>query len=126
MRRRSGRSLWAHKVKARDNDTCVICGGQGVVAHHIKSAAHNRALALNVDNGVTLCSACHILAHRGSFNSCCRGKLSIEKAAALLWERAQSETTKELIAEIVNADYSNTGKAMEYHAQARAWRRSGG
>lgn len=57
-------SEWSAAVRARDG-CCRKCGStQALVAHHIepKSVAPHRALDL--ENGETLCSNCHIEHHR--------------------------------------------------------------
>ena len=73
---------WSKKVKERDNYTCQNCGNKkGVCAHHIipvnlprdvhsphspfPASYYNPALALDVNNGITLCRECHTHLHRG-------------------------------------------------------------
>lgn len=62
---------WRKAVYERDNYTCQNCGciGGQLNAHHIKSFARYPSLRLDVDNGVTLCSACHKLAHNRGFRN---------------------------------------------------------
>lgn len=51
---------WRTRVLARDNFTCLECGSKGKLeAHHIKSRNLYPGLALEVDNGRTLCKECH-------------------------------------------------------------------
>ena len=57
---------WRGNVFKRDDWTCQICEarskkGQSVVlnAHHIKRIIDSPELALDVDNGITLCEKCH-------------------------------------------------------------------
>lgn len=60
---------WRFDVLDRDNHTCQHCGytggikGRPLHAHHIKEWATHPALRLVVDNGLTLCSPCHIAVH---------------------------------------------------------------
>jgi predicted restriction endonuclease len=55
---------WASAVKKRDNYTCRKCGrdnlaGQDCHAHHIKPWDKFPELRFDIDNGLTLCAACH-------------------------------------------------------------------
>lgn len=57
---------WRMAVFTRDNFTCQKCGdgkGGNLRAHHIKPFAEYPELALDVDNGMTLCATCHDLEH---------------------------------------------------------------
>lgn len=59
-RMRAKLRVWANKVKARDKK-CLSCGsGEQLEADHIKSAARFPELALDIENGRTLCFRCHI------------------------------------------------------------------
>jgi 5-methylcytosine-specific restriction endonuclease McrA len=58
---------WRFEVYVRDDFSCKHCGdnrGGNLNAHHIKPWAANPELRFNLDNGITLCVACHWLAHR--------------------------------------------------------------
>lgn len=54
---------WAVAVKRRDNYTCQACGyaskGSRMHAHHVWSYAAFPEKRFDVDNGITLCHACH-------------------------------------------------------------------
>lgn len=52
-------NLWKEYCKKRDK-TCRMCGSSKVLqVHHIFSRGKKR-LFLDVENGITLCSACHL------------------------------------------------------------------
>lgn len=53
--------LWREAVFKRDWYTCQICGEYGGVlrADHIKRFSHFPELRFDVNNGRTLCEACH-------------------------------------------------------------------
>lgn len=57
---------WRTAVFERDEYTCKACGQVGgkLNAHHIRPYAKFPSLRLDVDNGVTLCEACHKELHR--------------------------------------------------------------
>lgn len=58
---------WRESVINRDFGECQVCGSDIYLeVHHIKSFKHNLELALDIDNGITLCSMCHKNYH--SFN----------------------------------------------------------
>ena len=65
--------LWREAVFARDNWTCQKCGVRSgnrkrvyLHSHHIKSFADFPELRFAIDNGITLCKACHTsLHHKG-------------------------------------------------------------
>ena len=60
---------WRASVVRRDK-VCVICGArQKRQAHHIKNGRHHPEYRFDVDNGVTLCSSCHIQFHTNFKNS---------------------------------------------------------
>lgn len=55
---------WAAAVKVRDNHLCQECGSnKRLSAHHIKPRSKAPHLALDLDNGVTLCKMCHAEKH---------------------------------------------------------------
>ena len=60
--------VWRASVIRRDKK-CVICGGMGRQAHHIKNGQHHPDSRFDVDNGVTLCRACHTQFHCNFKNS---------------------------------------------------------
>jgi len=55
-------ALWSWCVRMRDGYKCLMCGKtKGLSAHHwLFAKGHCQPLAYNVDNGATLCYACHI------------------------------------------------------------------
>jgi hypothetical protein len=56
---------WSKKVKTRDNHQCQHCGSvNDLHAHHVKRKAMFPDLALEITNGITLCSLCHAQEHR--------------------------------------------------------------
>ena len=64
--RRNGNPVckWAREVKDRDGYKCQECGTtEDLEAHHIKSWADYPNLRLDVNNGITLCHACHVKRH---------------------------------------------------------------
>lgn len=57
---------WRYDVMSRDGWMCVHCGdgsGGNLQAHHRKEWAEYPELRYDVNNGITLCRACHWLAH---------------------------------------------------------------
>ena len=51
---------WTREVKKRDGNTCRVCGETiNLHAHHIKPRSRYPELALELDNGITLCGNCH-------------------------------------------------------------------
>jgi len=59
---------WGDKIKKRDNYTCQRCGkenltGKNCHAHHKKPKDLYPELALDLDNGETLCIDCHTVKH---------------------------------------------------------------
>lgn len=75
---------WKRVVLERDCFTCQDCGltgqqGAFLIAHHIKPFATNATRRTDINNGVTLCVACHYKLHFGcekSYGVCqdCGGK----------------------------------------------------
>ena len=56
---------WRISVYRRDNWQCQICGYKGrlLVAHHIKIWLEFPKERFNLNNGITLCRACHCKLH---------------------------------------------------------------
>lgn len=53
-------NAWRKQVLERDGQRCVLCGAtEKLEADHIKPRATAPELRLEVDNGRTLCQACH-------------------------------------------------------------------
>lgn len=58
---------WSKQIKYRDKFICQVCLSykkNEMVAHHIESYHCNPDLRLNLNNGICLCSECHILFHK--------------------------------------------------------------
>lgn len=63
--RSSAVGQWSMAVRERDGHRCQRCGANGNLhAHHVKPRAMFPELALELDNGLTLCKECHIEEHR--------------------------------------------------------------
>ena len=57
-------AAWSLQVKERDNHTCQVCDStEHLHAHHIQPKSIFPELALDLDNGMTLCKGCHIEVH---------------------------------------------------------------
>jgi hypothetical protein len=56
------REQFRDAVFGRDKFKCVVCGGPGIDAHHILDRKLFPDGGYYLDNGVTLCSGCHLLA----------------------------------------------------------------
>ncbi len=55
---------WSITIKQLDNNICRNCGSkENLNAHHIQPKAEFPKLALNIDNGITLCKICHESTH---------------------------------------------------------------
>jgi len=65
-RNSSAHKAWALAVLAKDHWTCTQCGyrGRDLVAHHLVPWSTNKALRYEVNNGTTLCRACHCEIHK--------------------------------------------------------------
>jgi 5-methylcytosine-specific restriction endonuclease McrA len=69
IRRRKMGKEWKIAVANRDNNTCQKCGAenQKMHIHHVKPLSQYPELAYEVDNGLTLCMACHGVEHGQTF-----------------------------------------------------------
>jgi len=79
---------WRMAVYQRDYYTCRRCGLKGhkprtLVAHHIKSFADYPDLRFDVDNGLTLCRACHAQEDHQILANLSLGPIAIAARAAL-------------------------------------------
>ena len=55
-----GYDNWRKQVLSRDNQQCVCCGlNKHLEVHHLFGYKENPELAVNENNGVTLCKFCH-------------------------------------------------------------------
>ena len=53
--------LWATIVKVKDKQACIYCGKkENLNSHHAIHKSKSKNLRWNIDNGITLCYACHI------------------------------------------------------------------
>lgn len=71
-RRMAGDRGWKEQVKKRDNYQCQICSSEDKIhIHHMANYSDNRELAIDINNGITLCEKHHILFHKiyGSRNN---------------------------------------------------------
>lgn len=58
---------WRRSVYERDGFMCVCCGdgkGGNLEAHHILNYSEHEDLRVNIDNGITLCTRCHMGFHK--------------------------------------------------------------
>jgi 5-methylcytosine-specific restriction endonuclease McrA len=65
---------WRRLVFERDQFACQLCGdarGGNLHAHHIKFYSLHPELALDVDNGLTLCEPCHLELHKAAKSESC-------------------------------------------------------
>lgn len=62
---------WRTAVYERDNYTCQCCGKHGgsLRAHHIHSFSSHKHLRFDINNGITLCDACHDSSVIGGFHN---------------------------------------------------------
>lgn len=62
----SASGKWSIAVKERDGHRCKFCGTNSEIlhAHHIKQRSRFPDLALDIDNGITLCKTCHAKEHK--------------------------------------------------------------
>ena len=69
-RNRYRAKMWVKAVKDRDDWKCVECDATDRLhAHHIKGWMNRPDLRYDVQNGITLCHECHVMAHGWSSNS---------------------------------------------------------
>ena len=62
---------WKKRLLKRDGFKCINCGETNRVVLqgcHLKPRATHWELAIDLDNGVTLCANCHILLDRNIIN----------------------------------------------------------
>lgn len=96
---------WAEKVRSRDQHICQICGDPGTDAHHILCAGYFWEQHNNLDNGITLCRKCHVLAHRGKFGAANKGKYTAEYTEQLLMDRAKgNQEARSIVLKLIAAD----------------------
>lgn len=60
--------IWIKEVLKRDNYTCQCCGekgnGHNLNTHHLEGFHWCKELRVEINNGVTLCNACHTKFHK--------------------------------------------------------------
>lgn len=84
---KSRRSLeydrWAKQVKDRDDYTCQKCKEKGgkLTSHHLYSFSDNPEIRYCLDNGITLCKACHNEYHEWNGGI----KKSCTKESYIIW-----------------------------------------
>lgn len=63
--------LWRQEVLKRDVSSCKCCGEENTQmnVHHIESFSRRPNIALEIDNGVTLCNECHKEYHSNFFHA---------------------------------------------------------
>ena len=55
---------WSKTIKKLDNNMCKLCDSKEMLnAHHIQSKKEFPKIALDLDNGITLCKDCHSKTH---------------------------------------------------------------
>ena len=55
---------WSNMIKKLDNNMCKNCDSKEKLnAHHIQPKSEFPDMALDVNNGVTLCEECHSKVH---------------------------------------------------------------
>ena len=61
--------LWSEIVKIKDGFRCQLCGKlDNLNSHHIIHKSRGKAIRHEIENGVCLCSGCHIFKiHKGDF-----------------------------------------------------------
>lgn len=66
---RVNRSTWSRRVR-KENNSCAVCGAQEILAaHHIHLYCKVPELRYIVENGITMCLACHTEYHRAHGNT---------------------------------------------------------
>ena len=72
MKKVSGKQKWRNSKEYREwrkevierDGCCVVCDSkESLHAHHLNCAVYHPLLKFDVNNGVTLCYACHTLLH---------------------------------------------------------------
>ena len=65
IRRSKEYEEWRRSVYSRDGFKCTECGNKkNIVAHHVKCFHSFPNLRFSLENGITLCRACHLKIHR--------------------------------------------------------------
>jgi hypothetical protein len=63
--KREGTSQWRKSVYQRDLYHCRLCGSNiDLEAHHIIPFSVSEKLQTDIENGITLCSGCHLTIHK--------------------------------------------------------------
>lgn len=94
--------LWSLVVRKRDNHTCQKCGKPATEVHHI-FGRRNFSTRWNIQNGISLCPACHTW-----------GKNSLEQSPYLPENRAVilqivgGEEELDKLATLANTPYKST------------------
>lgn len=104
---------WRQAVRDRAGGYCEICGEVGTNAHHIHCVGYFPEEQQLIENGVLLCRACHVIAHRGKFGATAKGKWSPDETRARFRARATSADVYQLIESIIAGDCANVAAATE-------------
>lgn len=105
-------SQWSTQVKASFNNRCQYCGSVlKVQAHHIKPKSVHPELINDLENGIALCSVCHIKAHGGSFAPC---------SASLKYKQADCKPVQDFVERnLIIVIPKGLKQAVEAHAKSK-------
>lgn len=99
-------AAWSKAVKSRDGEKCAKCGAQdGLHAHHVQPVYQGGKNTL--ENGITLCRACHSEAHSPDGHSAFYKVVYNTKLPKWLvdWLRNQDRPAVRIIEEALMEEY---------------------